>query len=76
MAVLSANGMAIAEARQEVIRTLAQPQFIQSPPSPISLVKMLAAGKNSEPYRVAVTALLASGEIVATPTWKLRLPVT
>ena len=71
---LTASGKAIAQARDDIIRSLSEERYRDSPPSPIQLVRTLSGTGNSVPYRVAVTSLIASGEIEATPTWKLRIP--
>ena len=69
----SPSGSAIASARKEIALSLSEGRFRETPPSPIELVRTLSAGKSSEPYRVAVTSMIASGQIEATSNWKLRL---
>jgi hypothetical protein len=71
---LSPSGSAIASARIEIVQSLSAGHFRDTPPSPIQLIRSLASGQSSEPYRIAITSMIASGQIEATPNWKLKLP--
>jgi hypothetical protein len=72
---LTESAAAIALARRRIIDRLGQIAASGEPyPSPRKLVDDLAAGKNGDPYRAAITSLIASGRIELTPTWRLRLP--
>lgn len=70
----SPSGEAIASARREIRGSLEEARFRESPPSPIELVRHLSVGKSSDAYRVAMTSMIASGQIEATANWKLKLP--
>jgi hypothetical protein len=72
---LTESAMAIARARRHVLERLAEIAATRAPePSPRQLVDELAGGANGDPYRAAITSLIASGRIEETPTWTLRLP--
>ena len=72
---LTESAAAIARARRHILERLAVIAATNSPePSPRQLVEELGGGANGDPYRAAITSLIASGRIEETPTWKLRLP--
>jgi hypothetical protein len=73
MMELSESGRAVASARDEIVRMLASSDHSGPFLSPNDLIRELAQDRDRDPYRAAVTSLLASGVIEATPDWKLRL---
>jgi hypothetical protein len=71
---LSDTGKAIAQARREILSRLSDIRIANQPdPSPKDLIAELARDRNRDPYRAAITSLIASGVIEASPRWKLRL---
>jgi hypothetical protein len=67
-------GEAIADAKAEIISHLALLETEHRPaPSPREVVEFLARNRNGDPFRAAITSLIASRVIEATPEWKLRL---
>ena len=75
MQTLSESARAIAQARSDILERLGQISAAHgTDPSPRALIDELAAGRDRDPYRAAVTSLIASGQIEETPNWTLRLP--
>jgi len=75
MQTLSESARAIAQARNDILERLAQISATHGvDPSPRALIDELAAGRDRDPYRAAVTSLIASGRIEETQVWTLRLP--
>ena len=70
---LSESGKAIREARSEIIARLSEPESLRCSPSTHELIQELANNRDRNPYRAAITSLIASGEVEASSTWKLRL---
>ena len=69
-------GKAIAEAKTEIIAHLSRLEHENQPsPSPREVVEVLAKNRNGEPFRAAITSLIASRIVEATPEWKLRLQI-
>lgn len=74
MPEMSETGKAIAQAREEIIRHLSKIGAENRPaPSPREVITELARDRDGDPYRAAITSLIASRVVEATPTWKLRL---
>jgi hypothetical protein len=74
VAELSETGKAIAQARAEILAHLSSVMTENRPaPSPKELIRTLAPDRDRDPYRAAITSLIASGLVEATPSWKLRL---
>lgn len=80
MVEMSETGKAIAQARAEILSHLSNVMNENRPePSPKEIIRTLAPDRNRDPYRAAITSLIASGLVEATPSWKLRLrsePIT
>ena len=75
MSTLAESAIAISRARRDIMEHLSQIAAMHGPaPSPRRLIEDLAAGRDRDPYRAAITSLVASGQIEETPTWTLRLP--
>ncbi|HYP60715.1 MAG TPA: hypothetical protein VEQ36_09845 [Thermomicrobiales bacterium] len=71
---LSDTGKAIARARREILARLSNIRTENQPdPSPKDLIVELARDRDRDPYRAAITSLIASGVVEASPRWKLRL---
>ena len=67
-------GRAIADARVEILALLSRIAVEKQPaPSPREVVELLSRNRNGEPVRAAITSLIASRIVEATPDWKLRL---
>lgn len=74
MTEISETGKAIARARTEILDHLSNLSAENRPaPSAQELIRQLAPDRNRDPYRAAITSLIASGLIESTPDWKLRL---
>jgi hypothetical protein len=75
METLAESASAIARARRDILKRLSELAAENGPaPSPRRLIDELAGGRDRDPYRAAVTSLIASGQVEETPTWTLRLP--
>ena len=74
MATLSESGRAILLARQEILNHLQKIKANNLPdPSAREIVSTLARDRNGDPFRAAITDLIAAKIVEATPDWKIRL---
>jgi hypothetical protein len=74
MAELSESGKAIALAKKEIVAYLSAQESCAKPaPSPREIIERIAPDFRRDPYRAAITSLIASGELIASPDWKLSL---